>query len=301
MIHKLKLTLKTSKIKLILKAKKSSNPFDLFDQYLIDKILGYLKPNDVINLADAVPHSLITQKANDIKRIRQQHPTICPICLKHDGHIIHVLQLRLCKQCSELPEFKLICKSTAKNEYYLTENDLTHLRAYYVPNPHYKRAPAMNLFILQDVYNYFCYKYRCPLSQMDQIKNDLKVHKENRAKQVKNSIENRKNQRKIQLEKALNEYHLTLRADSKLCAGYIDGTIKDWTIAQIVQRMCQMKFLYEYCFFQKAFEDARDEYYEELRYGYRPDTSIFDLAEQIALRRCGGYPKVFPWMISSTQ
>lgn len=57
------------------------------------------------------------------------------------------------------------------------------------------------------------------------------------------------NMRRNNLIDALQEYKLELRDDSKLCHGYINGTIKTHTIPQIVERMCQMKFLYEYCDF----------------------------------------------------
>lgn len=69
---------------------------------------------------------------------------------------------------------------------------------------------------------------------------------------------------------SLNKYKLQLREDSKLCQGYIDGTIKDWTIDQIVERMCQMRFLYEYCDMDDAYQEAKSEQCDGFNAGYFP-------------------------------
>ena len=81
---------------------------------------------------------------------------------------------------------------------------------------------------------------------------------------------------------------MELCSDSKLCEGYIDGTIKDWTVEKIAERMCQMKYLFDY---------AGMEYQkEEFENGYFPDMTVFEQAEDSALRKIGGYPKKWPWL-----
>lgn len=94
----------------------------------------------------------------------------------------------------------------------------------------------------------------------------------------------------------MNKYKLTLRNDSKLCTGYINGTIKDLTCKQIAVRMCQMKYLYDYCHMNDCCEEAYESQQEEYRAGYLPDCTVFEQAELIALHKYGNYPNVWPWL-----
>jgi hypothetical protein len=56
-----------------------------------------------------------------------------------------------------------------------------------------------------------------------------------------------RNDREIKLRKALSDMGLSYRYDSKLCGKYIIGTLgKDWTLDKVVNRMCEVKYLYEY-------------------------------------------------------
>lgn len=60
--------------------------------------------------------------------------------------------------------------------------------------------------------------------------------------------------------------------------------------------MCQMKYLYDYCNFQKYYEKAKRNQQKTFEAGYFPDTPIFDDAEYLALKHYGGYPTSYPWM-----
>jgi len=103
--------------------------------------------------------------------------------------------------------------------------------------------------------------------------------------------------RKLALVNALGEYKLQLRSDSKLCASYIAGFCT-FTVDQVVERMCQMKYLYDYCNMTKYLRRAENEFRAELNTGYIPDVPVFDSAEYLALNaRSSGYPLVWPWMI----
>lgn len=54
--------------------------------------------------------------------------------------------------------------------------------------------------------------------------------------------------RKAELQEALAKMGCELRSDSSLCAGYIDGTLRDhWTLEQIAREMARCKYLYEFC------------------------------------------------------
>lgn len=48
------------------------------------------------------------------------------------------------------------------------------------------------------------------------------------------------------MELKLNERGVKFRSDSALCSQYINGT-SDLSLDYVVQRMCEMKYLYEYC------------------------------------------------------
>jgi hypothetical protein len=109
-------------------------------------------------------------------------------------------------------------------------------------------------------------------------------------------------ERRSQLSSELKKVHVELRSDSKLCNGYIDGSLDNWTISQIIKRMCEMKFLYEYCDMNAAYEKAKQNFYNSRydRYERYNTQEIFEDAERIALRRSNGYPKIFPWLVLDT-
>jgi len=102
-------------------------------------------------------------------------------------------------------------------------------------------------------------------------------------------------ERRALLEYKMKEKKLEIRDDSKLCQGYIDGSIKT-DVNSVVGRMCQVKYFYEYCDSDKYFALARKSQAEELRAGYYPDCTVFEEAEMMAMHDKGGYPKIWPWL-----
>jgi hypothetical protein len=101
--------------------------------------------------------------------------------------------------------------------------------------------------------------------------------------------------RKILLIEKMAEMKMKIRGDSKLCKGFIDGTIKE-SVDYVVERMCQIRYLFDYCDLQHFFDIAKKERQEELNAGYFPDEPLFDHAERLALKEHGDFPKVYPWM-----
>lgn len=101
--------------------------------------------------------------------------------------------------------------------------------------------------------------------------------------------------RKDVLINELAKYKLVLRSDSKLCESYINGSIHErWTLDTIAYRMCQMRYLYDYCDMNQAFRQAKD---KNRRNGYEGD--LFDIAERIAIKG-KGYPSEWPWLVGSS-
>jgi hypothetical protein len=100
--------------------------------------------------------------------------------------------------------------------------------------------------------------------------------------------------RRLKLTKALGEAGLVLRSDSKYCWKYINsGSGK---IDEIVHRMCEMKFLFEYTDMREELKRVSKGQEEELEAGYFPDCSVFDEAEDNIIRKTP-YPEIFPWQI----
>lgn len=112
-----------------------------------------------------------------------------------------------------------------------------------------------------------------------------------------NLIEEEKayDKRKEKLIKALSKYGLKLRNDSRLCTNYMNGELTNWTLDEVVERMCQMKYLFDYCDIEDYIEKARSEYYDEINDGYFPDCSIIDKAEMYAMKN-KKYPDKWPWL-----
>jgi len=129
-------------------------------------------------------------------------------------------------------------------------------------------------------------------------------------KQRQIMLENEKRERQQQVINALQEAGLELRSDSKLCQKYIDG--EPVNLADVVKRMCQMRYLYDYCnmnecrniAYNKYKKSQNNEYYRynddqcnDDDYDERPQYTVSDMAEKIALQKYsnGKYPDKFPW------
>jgi len=234
--------------------------------------------------------------AAPIKKPRQSRK--CVECTALPTKLDKARDVYLCDQCADSPKYKLIYHSHAKKEYRLNDNDLMPLLAKSFEK---KTAYCMaTLYLLTDVEEVCRTKYGCAptdntlqiLAKIEKIKSD----------KVKKRVANRNKKetgRKTRLVARLNDHGLELRYDSKLCTGYIDGTITDWTVDQICHRMCQMKYLFDYCNMDHYLEKAHEANQDEYNAGYIPDSSPFDDAEWMALKKHGvngKYPKDWPWL-----
>lgn len=156
----------------------------------------------------------------------------------------------------------------------------------------------------EDVEEIFCVKHgivdqgdgvviEAKIKDIENIKKEKKILREEAAK--KKII-----MRKKKLVEELNKYGLVLRSDSRLCAKYINGEKIDYTLEGVVERMCQMKYLYDYCQMNKYYREAYEFHCEEYRMGYIPDVRVSDHAEMMALKAHGGYPEKWPWLVDNT-
>ncbi len=134
----------------------------------------------------------------------------------------------ICSDCqkSHLP---MITKTTAKTRYLLKDEDLAKLKSICVENPYYKKASEMVLFLEKD----------CQNMAPDNLA-DLLAKKEEKSMKRKENKEKKINERRKELQRALGAVGLKIRKDSKLCNGYIHGTLDkdEWSLADVV-KMCQ--------------------------------------------------------------
>jgi hypothetical protein len=91
--------------------------------------------------------------------------------------------------------------------------------------------------------------------------------------------------RKIELKSELKNYGLILRNDSKLCESYI---AYGGDLNAVVQRMCEMKYLFDYC-------NIRDHISKIKKSNKESIFSPFQEAEYNILKK-NNYPTFWPWL-----
>lgn len=100
-----------------------------------------------------------------------------------------------------------------------------------------------------------------------------------------------KKERKDELTEELNKFGLNLREDSILCRKYIqqdEGDLED-----IVERMCEMKYLHEYTNFKTIKQQVYEEFVKEEF--YIGDGNVFREAESRTISE-NPYPEIWPWI-----
>lgn len=106
------------------------------------------------------------------------------------------------------------------------------------------------------------------------------------------------------LQKALTKCGMEIRKDSKLCSLYLENPRCGWSLKEVVIRMAQMKFLFEYRNMNMIKHEVIEElhssdYFEDI---YTPYEEIFNISERRALENIGGvYPRIFPWLSDSIE
>lgn len=233
----------------------------------------------------------------------------------------------LCAACKMNEPYKMLYKSTAKLQYFLTDKDLHEIEMF--PGPKNRNGGACghrDTFLVResDVKSRFCQKFSVTPNEIAGKLQELQTIKAaKRAKRVATSnhvgraephqpgynggpvivsphhIDSSqlllREQRKQELVDALAEYKLSLRADSKLCQGYINGTITDRSVDEIVHRMCQMHFLFNYADMDNCLDRAYELHNAERNDGCFSDFSVFERAERLALKK-RPYPSSWPWL-----
>jgi hypothetical protein len=161
----------------------------------------------------------------------------------------------------------------------------------------------MILYSKADIIELFCAKYGIESKNEKDIQEkilELDNKKNNMLNKMKEKRTNKHLNRKNMLIKELNNYGLELRDDSNLCKLYIEGRAEKegWTLDKIIKRLCEVRYLFDYCHISEYFEEAKQNQREEIEAGYFPDCSLFDEAEYLALMNTSSkkYPDRWPWL-----
>jgi hypothetical protein len=204
----------------------------------------------------------------------------------------------ICKECYELDKYVLIVKTQVKQGYLLKQDDLVGLNEYYGKCVFRNRQSTY--YIKEQVIEKACIVHNTTPDELrfvlDNILREKQIEKENKKIKSNNNKQIKKNKRKEKLVKVLNDAGVTFRNDSVLCEKYINDDT-NYTLDECVNRMCEMKYLFEYCHMNDCKQKAYEKHCDEIKAGYYPDCSVFDRAEHIALTEYsnGKYPEVFPW------
>ena len=212
---------------------------------------------------------------------------ICNECNIFFGKKNFFFQNYLCYNCFKLDKYKLFNKNYCKKKYYLDDKDLNDLKEYT-----YKLYNKIySYYSKQDIINKCCTKYSIDPSELD----NYLFNKYNIKQELYEYNKYQRLIRQNELIKALKEKGLELRSDSVLCKKYINNNKNlKLTLNNVVDRMCQMKYLYEYCNMEKIKNSVYNEYIKLEHFPNRVSVE----AEIRALDKYsnGKYPDSFPWL-----
>lgn len=217
---------------------------------------------------------------------------LCVECGAEKAIYMTKIDDNICKICRKLDKYTFISKTFAKKMYLITDDDLKELKPCEDISTY---STLATYYTKEDLINCACEVHNTTKENLQNVIDALIDAKKNK---VVNEKIARTIKRTNDLEKALNKAGVELRDDSKLCKLYIDNKCSGkFTLKQVVRRMCQMKYLYDYCHMKECLDKAHDDQIDERNNGYFPDCSIFDEAEYNALRKYSNntYPDVFPW------
>lgn len=255
--------------------------------------------DDGMNENEVAENLQIKSKNKKIKSTEIKHP--CLECNAENSRIHPGYNIRLCDDCRVSNKYKLLTKTHAKQMYHLNETDLESIPQQMAKNPIFSSASMMVLIKQHDLIKCFCSKYKiADVDNDNAITNKIleldeksTKRKEKRAVTILKNKEKRRNE----LVAVFVKYEIKIRNDSKLCVGFIDNTLKNWSAEEVAKRMCQMKYLHDYCDFSKFHEKAYQNQREERQAGYHNDTTVSEDAEKMAIKSIGGkYPTVWPWL-----
>lgn len=136
-------------------------------------------------------------------------------------------------------EGELINLTRAKE--YINQKNLNKLEYIRKQNPYYKSGPEMKLYDIREV-------IRECIKENKGWNNYIKKQENKKEQKTKRIIkkDSKKIERKKEIIEELKKYKMELRDDSMLCKMYIEGVKMKYSLNEIVDIMCLMKYWFEY-------------------------------------------------------
>ena len=215
---------------------------------------------------------------------------------KNKCNFYTTLDMYVCTNCKNLDKYHIITKTNTKLIYLLKDTDLTDLKQYFGKT----RYGVATYYIKDDIENYAIVKYNTTRDNLYPTLENIKKEKDEIKREKQNKILIKKNKekeiRKTKLLSELKKNKINFRNDSMLCKQYIEGS-KDFSLDEVVQRMCEMKYLYEYCYMSRIKKQVYRKYLQELSQGIVNEYTVSTRAEKMALDKYsnGSFPKIYPW------
>lgn len=194
----------------------------------------------------------------------------CRLCEKNK---IKYDKLKLCNVCSK---DKLIIKTNAKNEYALSDKDMSNIEHNVVKLGFGRKC---NLYFIGDVEDYAINKYGSKDAYKEKVKRKQEL-KESRERKK----ENLKNNKMIEMKECLKEVGLAYRHDSELIEQYINGK-GEYSKEDIRYILLEMNFYYKHTNYSEKLKINRqkaknDEFGKEYwMYKYWNDENEDDVRE----------------------
>ena len=227
------------------------------------------------------------------KECKKRSQIECEVCNRKTKCINYFYNNRICRSCEkDNDKYKTITKTTAKKEYFLNDDDLEKIDCLEVNNPHYSCASSMKLYCVNQVIKLADEKYKSSFDQVKREKEEKrKIRQRNKKIKLKEK-ENNENKRRQELQQALFKYDLKIREDSRLCQGYIDGSI-NWELTNVVKMCCEMHWLYNYTDYRSQIDKEIKENKNIFEY-FNFEEIESDVRSDVINKL--GYPDTWPWM-----
>ena len=223
----------------------------------------------------------------------------CFECKNNNGSMSTYFNIYLCTECKLYDKYTLVTKTNAKKNYFLKDEDLDKIdkilgKTAYGPTTY---------FTTDNLIKYLCDKHNLAPDQLNDfiinLINQRNSKSNNRNKKIDENKRIKMEKRRSKLIEELNKFKVDLKDDSYLCQNYIEGKLQN-SLDDIVKRMCEMKYLFEYCHMDECIKIINDKYDSDSSDSDDSiNISIFDQAGNLALEKYsnGKFPVIFPWLV----
>ena len=180
----------------------------------------------------------------------------CLWCRSPCKDVDYLSNERVCFRCQKTSlRYEKVTATRAKAEYRITETDLSSLRCLETQNPHYRSAAPMRLYLSSAVQKLSLQKHG---SSEELVKKKRKASEvaDKRAATKKRKME----ERRAELESALEAGGLELRGDSRRCQDYIAGK-RGFSLEQVVATMDKMHVVHDHSIFEEILSNWKGDGY----------------------------------------